>query len=44
MWPSFSVVKVLAGHHLSQETVEMAVKDNFKILQREGTEFKRIGF
>jgi hypothetical protein len=44
MWPSFSVVKVLAGHHLSQETVEMAVKDNFKVLQREGTEFKRIGF
>jgi hypothetical protein len=43
-WPSFSVIKVLSGHHLSQETVNMAVTDGFKVLQREGTEFKRIGF
>ena len=44
MWPSHTIVKVLAGHHLSDETVKMAVKEGFKVLQREGTEFKQIGF
>jgi hypothetical protein len=41
-WPVSSVVKVLAGHHLSEQTVKTAVDDGFKVLQREGTEFKWI--
>ena len=43
-WVGFSVVKVLAGHHLSDETAKTAVKEGFKVLQREGTEFNQIGF
>ena len=43
-WPGYSVVKVMAGHHLSDERVKMAVNEGFKVLKREGTEFERIGF
>ena len=43
-WPGYSVVKVVAGHHLSGETVKIAVREGFKVLKREGTEFELIGF
>jgi hypothetical protein len=43
-WPGYSVVKVMAGHHLSDERVKMAVNEGFKVLKREGTDFEQIGF
>ena len=43
-WVGFSVVKVLAGHHLSDETANTAVREGFKVLRRKGTEFNPIGF